>query len=158
QLIDGSGAVVGGPVLGNRLGQYVVPTAAPVGSYKLLATCEAASTGATVALGPTPTQNDLTIPNFPPQIRSLGLYIRGHRAPPPPRPRCRRRRPRRRQRPRRRSADLQLDRRRRQPPRPAHRDHGELATAELCVAEWPVPPGLRRERRLCGDAPQHPRR
>lgn len=68
-----TGALAGGPVRGNSVGQYVVPTTAPPGSYKVVAGCEAAGATAVTALGTVPVQVDLVVGNRPPAIRGLSF-------------------------------------------------------------------------------------
>ncbi len=49
-LTDGGGAVVTGPIRGNNLGEYVMPTEAAPGAYKVAIDCEAEHAANTVSL------------------------------------------------------------------------------------------------------------
>lgn len=78
ELVDAaSGALAGGPVAGNSIGQYVIPTAAPPGSYKVRASCEGAGASAFTTLGSVPPEVDLVIDNRRPEIEGMHLTRAG---------------------------------------------------------------------------------
>lgn len=67
-LVDAGGALLVGPVNGNSLGQYVIPAPVAPGSYRLIATCEAASGGVSVTLAGGPVHADIAIANSRPVV------------------------------------------------------------------------------------------
>jgi hypothetical protein len=53
-LLDGQGKVVAGPVQGNSLGQYVLPTSAPPGAYMRRRRSTLVSSSSTTCVGDRP--------------------------------------------------------------------------------------------------------
>lgn len=70
-LTDGSGTVVTGPVRGNNLGEYVMPTGAAPGSYKVAVACEAEHAANAVSLTAATLKQDFVLNNHPPVAHLL---------------------------------------------------------------------------------------
>lgn len=74
-LQDSSGTVVAGPIRGNSVGQYVIPTTAAPGSYKVMVECEAEHADATIALTTASLKQDFVLKNHPPAVNLPESYL-----------------------------------------------------------------------------------
>lgn len=70
-LLDANKKVVAGPVTGNNLGQYVIPTSLPNGGGNLHAECDAGIADTAVPSQAGPLVQDVAINNHPPQILAM---------------------------------------------------------------------------------------
>jgi len=70
-LQDSSGTVVAGPIRGNNFGEYVMPTTAAPGSYKVVVTCEAEHAASGISLTTASVRQDFELKNNPPSARLL---------------------------------------------------------------------------------------
>lgn len=70
-LVDGNQNVVAGPVFGNNIGQYVLPTLLGSGSGNVHAVCDAGIADVAVKLHPGPALQDVAINNHAPKILSM---------------------------------------------------------------------------------------
>jgi hypothetical protein len=80
-LIDSGGLVVTGPIRSNNLGQYIMPTEAAPGSYKVAVECEATHAGNAVSLTAGSTALNFTLKNNVPtadllEARKAGVGVR----------------------------------------------------------------------------------
>ena len=70
-LIDGGGTVVTGPIRGNNLGEYVMPTEAAPGTYTVGIDCEAEHAANAVSLTAASIQENFVLKNHPPTANLL---------------------------------------------------------------------------------------
>jgi hypothetical protein len=80
-LIAAGGTVVAGPVRGNNLGQYVMPTGAAPGTYTVAVDCEAEHAENAVSLSTGPAQQMFVLSNTPPtagliEAANAGIGVR----------------------------------------------------------------------------------
>lgn len=68
RLVDAGNNTIAGPVVGNGIGEYILPNIQKPGSYRVEAECQAGKAGATVNLTSAETFQNLIIPNSPPQF------------------------------------------------------------------------------------------
>jgi len=70
-LEDSSGTVVAGPIRGNNFGQYIMPTSAVPGSYKVTVACEAEHAATAIALSAASLKQDFELKDNPPSAHLL---------------------------------------------------------------------------------------